>query len=258
VLKSHVEYFSGQMESSIETAQLAIDSARERGNRQNEAQAEIAKSRALIATGNFVVAVDSLNRVKSNLRGLSDVASELVCFGLLGLALIRLGKLGEARVEAMECLARCQSCEAVAFSTLHGYEAVAEVCLVLWQEARKQKSRYTKSLAEHAQHALTYLEKFSSRFPVGKPSLILLKARRAMVAEDIRKAGKFLELAMAESRRVKIPYIEAQVVFELSRFAGTPPHLRNHYRTTAQDLFWRMRSQYFIDQLEAAAKASRD
>ena len=258
VLKSHVQYFSGQMESSIETAQLAIDSARERGNRQNEAQAEIAKSRALIATGNFVVAVDSLNRVKSNLRGLSDVASELVCFGLLGLALIRLGKLGEARVEAMECLARCKSCEAVAFSTLHGYEAVAEVCLVLWQEARKQKSRYTKSLAEHAQHAMTYLEKFSSRFPVGKPSLILLKARRAMVSEDIRKAGKFLELAMAESRRVKIPYIEAQVVFELSRFAGTPPHLRNHYRTTAQDLFWRMRSQYFIDQLEAASKASRD
>ncbi|MBT6178182.1 MAG: AAA family ATPase [Deltaproteobacteria bacterium] len=258
VLKSHVQYFSGQMESSIETAQLAIDSARERGNRQNEAQAEIAKARALIATGNFVVAVDSLNRVKSNLRGLSDVASELVCFGLLGLALIRLGKLGEARVEAMECLARCKSCEAVAFSTLHGYEAVAEVCLVLWQEARKQKSRYTKSLAEHAQHALSYLENFTSRFPVGRPSLILLKARRAIVSDDIRKAGKFLDLAMTESRRVKIPYIEAQVVFELSRFAGTPPHLRNHYRTTAQDLFWRMRSQYFIDELAAAAKASRE
>ena len=72
-----------------------------------------------------------------------------------------------------------------------------------------------------------------------------------------KKAGKYLEEAMAASRKVKIPYVEAQVVFELSRFAGTPPHLRNHYRTTAQDLFWRMRSQYFIDQLEAAAKASR-
>jgi len=253
VLKSHIQYFSGQMESSIETAQLAIDSARERGNRQNEAQAEIAKARALIATGNFAVAVDCLNRVKSQIRGLADLATELVCHGLLSMALIRLGKLGESRVEAMECLARCKSNQAVVFSTLHGYEAVAEVCLILWQEARNQKSKYTNSLGEHAMHAQQYLERFASRFPIGKPSLLLLKARRAIALKDIRKAGKFLEEAMAESRRVKIPYVEAQVVFELSRFAGTPPHLRNHYRTTAQDIFWRMRSQYFIEQLEAAA-----
>ena len=81
-LKSHIQYFSGQLESSIETAQLAIDSARERGNRQNETDSEIAKARGLIATGNFAVAVDCLNRVKGQIRGLSNVATELVCFGL--------------------------------------------------------------------------------------------------------------------------------------------------------------------------------
>lgn len=258
LLKSQIQYLAGQLEPSIESAKLAFDSARERGNRQHETVAEIAQARGEIALGHFEKVVEVLERLKPQLRAVTDVGAEVVCFGLLGLAKARLGNLGEARVAAMESLARASQSKVMTFGSLHGYEAAVEVCIAIWVEAQAQNSKYTKSFGENVQSSFLLFEKFTGRFQLARPSLALQRARYAIALGDIRKAGKYLETAMAKSREMKIPYIEAQVVFELSRFGGTPPHLRNHYRTTAQDLFWRMRSQYFIEQIEAQATASRD
>ena len=169
----------------------------------------------------------------------------------MALTELRRGNLGEAQVAANEALSRCQTTDATVFFNLPGYEGVPKFISELWRQAIDSKSRFTNALEKLARGSLYQLTQFADRFQFAIPSATLMSARYSHISGDMKRAGKELEKARVEARRFNMPYLEAQVLYELSRFPGTPKHLIKYYRTEAKDLFWRMRCHYYVDAIEA-------
>ncbi|HMR74520.1 MAG TPA: AAA family ATPase, partial [Polyangiaceae bacterium] len=227
--------FTGDFHRSAEDFLQIRDRARARGNPVHEAWGLYARAAALIALGSHSRAVGDLEDALELLRGRSDVASEIISYGLLAQARFRSGQYEGAKAAADDAAQRIHSRMPAVYSTLHGFHRAAEVYLRLWQHSRRSDTK----LQQEGLRCLRKLRLFARLMPFGTSAAL---QTRALVCGPA-PAARLLQRAADAARGSGMPYYEATALLDLSR-VSLDAEQRRRSRDAAHALFLRMGCDY--------------
>jgi serine/threonine protein kinase/tetratricopeptide (TPR) repeat protein len=231
-------------ESADHWEQLRV-AARTRRNQQHEVWGLFGSCLVLVARGRFDEALPRLHEAKAILDRLSDVMSLLVTLGLYTQIYVRSGRDAEARRMADEVSARIeQTPPAAAFASLHGYAGAAEAYLELADRARRRGAASAGELLGRARVACARLRRFSLLFPFAGPAQLRYRAQLAALEGDRRTARRRFDRAIELSRRLAMPYDEAQALWLASRYVPDPARTE-----AARAIFARLGCAWHLAQL---------
>ncbi len=193
-LLGHCEYYTGELPASAERyARLARDAAG-CGAIQHEAWGLYAEARTLVHTGALARAVELCLAAQRKLVGQNDAASELICAGLLGWALLGVGDRRRAREAAERACELIRRSSAAIFANIPGYAAAAEVGLALFEAGERDALAIAKT-------AVAPLSTLALGTPLAESSADLYAGRLALAERKRRRATRLLERAIARADR---------------------------------------------------------
>ncbi|MFM7200002.1 MAG: adenylate/guanylate cyclase domain-containing protein [Myxococcota bacterium] len=215
-------YFRGRFERARQYAQELLAKARSAANPQHQAWGNYTLAEALIPQGRYAEALKALGDASQLLEQQEDALSRIIVHGLTAVALLRSGEETRAEEEAMRVLERTRRSIPYNWASLEGYAAPAEVLLERWEHHQQQKSPGVEPVARAAREAVTIFERFAQVYEIARPRLARFKARQAWLEGRTRRARREWERSLAWSRRLDMPWEEAQALFELGRFTQLP------------------------------------
>jgi len=147
---------------------------------------------------------DSLDMFHSALELLADSdhrTEEIRLNGLIATALWRLGRADEA-IHYMEKMRQTvANTSYTTSSTLDAYVGVAEICLDRWQR-EPDREEFRQDVIQACQHMAWY----AKVFPIGRPRLDCLLARKHWIGGDTIRAVQFLDSGVRRATRMQMPY----------------------------------------------------
>jgi hypothetical protein len=164
----------------------------------------------MIAQGRFDESLPRLAEARALLDTLSDAASQIITSGLYTQIHTRRGEWDLARRAAADTAARIEKSRAVVYSTVVGYLGCAEGYLEL--------AARDPSMRPLAKKAVADLRKFSLLFPFAGPAYLRFRAQLHALDGEPRRARLGFDRAVALSRRLGMPYDEAQALWLASRY----------------------------------------
>jgi tetratricopeptide (TPR) repeat protein len=203
-------FYVGRFDESIKGFETILRAARARRNLQHVAWGLYASCKGMIAQGRFDESMPRLDEARKVLDTLADSASQIITSGLYTLAHLRAGRYELARQMADDTTARLASSRAVVYSTVLGYIGCAEAYLELAARDR--------ALVPDAKRAVAGLRKFALLFPFAGPAYARYRAQLDHLLGHDRRAARGLDRAVALSRRLGMPYDEAQALWLAGRF----------------------------------------
>jgi eukaryotic-like serine/threonine-protein kinase len=212
---ANMEFYTGQYEASIRHFDEVLRSAQARRNVQHTAWGLYAGGLGRLALGWHQEAIPRLEEAKALLATQKDIASQIICHGLLGLAYLRRGERARARALAEDTSARIRQVRAAVYSTYAGYAAAAEIFLELSRE--EPSASEASRLLRHARRAATDLWKFSLMFPFAAPAASLHGGQVLALSGRPRLAARAFQRAVALAQRFRMPYEEAQARFAIAQ-----------------------------------------
>lgn len=193
-LLGHCEYYTGELAASAERyARLARDAAGCNAI-QHEAWGLYAEARSLVHTGALARAVELCLEAQRKLVGQNDAASELICEGLLGWALLGVGDRRRARDAAERACELIRRSSAAIFPNIPGYAAAAEVGLALFEAGERDALAIAKT-------AVAPLSTLALGTPLAESSADLYAGRLALAEGRRRRAKRLLGRAIARADR---------------------------------------------------------
>ena len=232
-LLGHGEFYRGNLARSVRRYHALAETARAAGNRQHEAWGLYAEARALLALGRGDDAIELTRRARVLLEGQTDVASDVICAGLLASAHAERGEWELAETEAASVRAKTRGLPVV-FSTLHGYAGAAETYVALWGRARAANAARAEELGAAARGALRALEVFALAFAIGRPLALLVRGESARIAGDARKARRAWIEASEAASDLAMPYEAARAHAALAGIAVPGSSDRRRHLTAAR------------------------
>jgi tetratricopeptide (TPR) repeat protein len=206
-------FYVGRFDESIRGFEQVLRTARARRNLQHVAWGLYAGCKGMVAQGRFDEALPRLAEARAVLDTLEDSASQIITSGLETLAHVRRGDHDAARAAADDTTRRLRSSRAVVYSTVLGYLGCAEGYLEL--------AAHDRSLMPTAARAVSDLRTFALLFPFAGPAYARYRAQLHALTGHPRRARRGFERAVALSRRLAMPYDEAQALWLASRY-GDP------------------------------------
>ncbi len=232
-LLGHSEFYRGELTASVRRYQTLAERARGTGNQQHEAWGLYAEARALLALGRCDDVTGLVERARVLLADQTDVASEVICAGLLASAHAERGEWELAEAEAASVRARTRGLPVV-FSTLHGYAGAAETYLALWSRARADKSARADELGVAARGTTRALEVFALAFAIGRPLALLARGERARITGNLRAARRAWRQAIEAATDLAMPYEAARAHAALAGIAAPGSTDRRAHLTAAR------------------------
>ena len=227
--------YVGRFDESIRGFEQILRWSRARRNLQHVAWGLYASCKGMIAQGRFDEALPRLAEARAVLDTLEDSASQIITSGLYTLAHLRRGDLAAARAAADDTAQRLRSSRAVVYSTVLGYVGCAEGYLEL--------AAHDPSVLPAATRAVADLRKFALLFPFAGPAHARYRAQLHALLGNPRRARRGFERAIALSRRLAMPYDEAQALWLASRY-GEPARAADAAR-----IFERLGCRWHLAQL---------
>jgi serine/threonine protein kinase/tetratricopeptide (TPR) repeat protein len=211
---AHVEFYLGQFERSQQAFSALAAAARVRANPQITAWGLYAAARALLPLQRAEEACVMLEEAHSLLEPLHDVPSNIISAGLLAVTHERLGHHDEAARWAEIATARIRKNLPTVFSTLSGYEGVAEVYLGAWE--RDPGSAVAR---RRARRAVADLLSLAVNIPIGWPSYQRLQGVERWQSGQPRLARALWERSIRSARALSMPHEEGLAHLALARTA---------------------------------------
>jgi len=241
-----MQYFVGRFEESVDHFEQLRVAARARRNLQHEAWGLYCTCINLIALGRFDESLPRLHEAKAIVEKRSGTISLLITHGLYTLVYVRSGRDDEARRMADETSARIEKTPATAtFASSFGYVGAAEGYLELADRARHRGAADAAELLARARAACARLRRFALLFPFAGPARLRYRAQLAALEGDRRAARRGFDRAIELSRRLAMPYDEAQALWLFSRYF--PDRSRTQ---DARAIFARLGCAWHLAQLE--------
>ncbi len=212
---ANAEFYVGRFDESIRHFEQIMRAARARRNLQHVAWGLYASCKGMIAQGRFDDALPRLDEARVLLDTLADAASQIICHGLYALIHVRRGDDALARRWADETTARIRKSRAVVYSTVLGYIGCAEAYLELADRRRHQADG--PELLALARRAVSDLRRFSLVFPFAGPAAARYRAQLHAVLGHRLRARVGFDRAIALSRKLEMPYDEAQALWLAGR-----------------------------------------
>ena len=217
----HREYFRGEHAQALERYRRIEETARRAANRQHLAWGLYAQARSLVRIGRFAEAAPLCREAAEVLADQQDVASEIICHGLLALSCERLGETAEADRAldaATERIVR-ERVPTMVF-TLPGYAAVADVAHERWERLGPDaRGGAGLDAARTARAAIRSMRLLAMTHPVARPAATLHHGRALRLSGRPRRARRALERAIALARKLELPDEETRAREELQRLA---------------------------------------
>jgi tetratricopeptide (TPR) repeat protein len=243
---ANTQYYVGRFGESAQNFEQIRVAARSRHNLQHEAWGLYAWCKGMIALGRFDESLPRLHEARALLDRLSDTSSTLITCGLYAQLHVRSGHDAEARRMADETSARIDQQRVVAsYATIVGYSGAAEAYLELADRARRRGAADAADLLERARAACGRLRRFALLFPFGGPARLRYRAQLAALEGDLPAARRGFDRAIEASRRLAMPYDEAQALWLASRYI--PDRGRAE---AARAIFARLGCAWHLAQLE--------
>jgi serine/threonine protein kinase/tetratricopeptide (TPR) repeat protein len=237
-LLANAFYYAARFDESVEMFDKLLESARTRQNVQHTAWGLYARCLGLIAKGELEAAVPLLHEASELLATITDVASQIITHGMLGVVYLRLGDTQNARKWADDALHKISQVRTAVYSTISGYGAVAEVMLELLDAAGGRD----RALTTRVKQALAATRKFALMFPFGAPmhhryrgQFLALRGRMLLAR---RAFARSIELA----ETFEMPYEQAQTHLIAARHSRG--RARAHHIERAAELFERLGCAY--------------
>ncbi len=193
--------------------------------------------------------LQALNLLSDN----PDLISEIELYGLLGLACLRQGNNKAAYLNAGESAQRIAHLSPTAYSLFQGYSGVCEVFLSQMktsqdQQASEDKLKESTSLAQKA--CLNFI-KYSKIFSLGKPIAHYYLAIYYLNLGNEKKAFTLLRRGLGQSIKIKLPYEQALIDFEIGRNITNDDKLRIFHLERAKKIFSELHAVDFLEQTMA-------
>ncbi len=240
------EFYVGRFEDSADHFEQLRVVARTRRNRQHEAWGLYGSCKGMIALGRLDEALPRLHQAKAILDQLSDHPSQLILHGLYTLAHVRGGRDAEARRMADEISTLIEKVPAAAsFASAVGYLGAAEGYLELADRARRRGTTDAGELLGRARAACAKLRWFALTFPFAGPGQLRYRAQLAALEGDRRGARRGFDRAIELSRRLAMPYDEAQALWLAARYFPDPDRIG-----AARAIFTRLGCAWHLAHLE--------
>ena len=217
----HDEYFRGDHARALDRYRRVEESARRAANRQHLAWGLYAQARSLVRVGRYAEAAPLCRDAADVLANQQDVASEIICHGLLALSCEHLGET-DAADRALDVAAARIAAERVPTMvfTLPGYAAVADVALRRWEragpDARGGAGRDARRTASAAIRSMRLL---AMTHPVARPAAALHHGRALLLSGRKKRARRSFERALELARELLLPDEAALAREELARLA---------------------------------------
>ncbi len=231
-------FYIGRFDESIRGFEQILRAARARRNLQHVAWGLYASCKGMIAQGRFDESLPRLDEARALLDTLADAASQIITSGLYTLIHTRRGDWSAARAAADDTASRIKKSRAVVYSTVLGYVGCAEGYLEL--------AARDASVMPLARKAVSDLRRFSILFPFAGPAYQRYRAQLHALDGETRRAARGFERAIALSRKLTMPYDEAQASWLAGRYID-PRHTAH-----AAWIFERLGCQWHLEQTKRA------
>ncbi len=199
----HCDFAGGDYAAALESARRLYDSAHARANRQHEAWGLYTRARAELYLGRLEPALAGFGKAQALLDGTSDRASQILCGGLGSLALVRSGRLAEARAQALAVSELIGARTPPVFTIAEGFVCTAETFLELWR-------RGDAAAEASARRAIADVARLARLFAIARPAAAALAGLYQLRRGHARWARLRLQQGLALARSLGLPYDEAR------------------------------------------------
>ena len=235
-----VALYSGQFERGLQAWAEAERLSRRSDNRQVECWALIGRADILVRLGLYE---EALVLYEQGIRkiDLDAMKTEVIwAFGMSALARLRTGDERGAYEAADRALAYIVGVTPVAYWTLQGMAATAEVFLSLYEGASERDGRLRSALARRARGACRGLRRYRRRMALGGPHTFLWCGLRAWLRGRRSRAFRLWRRSLTLAEALQMPYERARAAFEIGRHLAPDADGRRHHLHQAADLFERL------------------
>ncbi|HWO18335.1 MAG TPA: AAA family ATPase [Kofleriaceae bacterium] len=242
-------YYVGRFEESMELFDEMQVGARARHNPLHEAWGLYGGAMGRIAQGRFDESLPRLHAALAVFERLQAKTSLIIVHGLCSQLHARAGRDAEALRAADEVSARVAELSTIA-ATIVGYIGAAEAYLELADRARRRGapgSADVNDLLARARAACSRLRRFALWFPFAEPARLRYGAQLAALEGEHRAAQRGFARAIELSRRLAMPYDEAQALWLASRYV--PDRGR---AAAAREIFARLGCAWHVAQIDPA------
>lgn len=245
--------FSRPLEEVIRVNEEQLASARKNANAQHLSWALIQLVRRLLAQERGDEAQALLVEAERLLGGM-DRYGMTHYHVTAALAALRRGDATRAAAEADQVLVLWHATAPAQVPDIQPVAMLAEVCLGLWEEARRSGTGVTIH-QQRAEAACGVLRGMARAFPIARTRAERLDGVRARLAGEPQRALKLLERALAHARQYGMPHDEALALLELARTTQDAA-LRGEHLARARTLFDHLGQTHALRQVEALASGS--
>ncbi len=207
---AHAEHYLGRFGEALARTQELYESARARNNVMHEAWGAYTMARELLALGILDDAVLMLAHAEPLARESGDKASLVILVGLRALAEARRGEHAVARIAIDRWIDMTRGSTPTVYSLGHGYAAVAEAALDLYERSRDPADLL------RARKTIAHTWRYAALFPVGRAAAFALEARGQRLRGRIRLATVFARSALDRAAAAPLPYEAALAHRELA------------------------------------------
>ena len=233
MLRAHHE---GNLEAATRHFAAVAASGRRSGNGQARSWGILGEAEGELRAGRSETVLAMLAETPASFEGSLGSTEQLRAHALRGLALQRLGRYAEAQAAARQAAGLIATVPPTTYYALEAYGSAIEVLLDGWSRAGGAERREARLAARCT---LAGLRRFAMVFPVGRPRLLLLRARAERLAARSDRAEPIARRAVEVAQRITMPFEEARACLELATLIAHGP-AADRLRARAEQLAARM------------------
>jgi tetratricopeptide (TPR) repeat protein len=230
-------FYTAQYEQTIDAATHTATLCRRSGNRQVLGWALLAWADALVRLGRADEALPKYEEVLSQLDQRHTIADVIWCFGMYGLAQLRIGNLHRAYESARQALAHLRCTQPVGYWVQHSTAATCEVFLGLLERQWAPAEGEAHAVAQQAHQAVACMQEYLRRFPLGRGHGPLWAGVLAWQYGRPRRGFRLWRRAISAAERYALPYEDARAHYELGRHLPLYDPARGQHLAAAQRAF---------------------
>jgi tetratricopeptide (TPR) repeat protein len=212
-----LQFLKGEVEKSVATTALALQSAVLRGDVQTQILALTEQARNYYTLGENIECLKALDEAQLALENDdidgNDVAAEINFYGLKALMVLKTNDLMECWHVAEEVFHVIEKAEPTAYYTFFGYAALVEVYVLLNQNASFYSRVPKQKVQARAEKILIALAKFSKVYPIALPRLNLWQGVMNYLNSKLSKAEKDWTKALEYAEHYQMKYEQALIYY---------------------------------------------
>jgi tetratricopeptide (TPR) repeat protein len=233
-----LHYFHSRFQQSAALFDDMLASTIRRRDAHNQAWALRGQVYCLILHGDFTEALHRLETLQTLLSQnphIVDEALNIDLYGLLALVYLHLDRPEEAYQAVTQALTLMAKVSPTSFLSLPSYAAIAETCLLLWENnfAPAQGNGQPKAMARRA---LKGLRAYARVFPIGRPQARLWQGVFEWQAGRATRAEKLWAAAIESARTLHMSYLHAIACHQIARRLPFTDPMGEQYRRTAEKI----------------------